>query len=459
MKKRDLILTATLIIFSAYSAIAQSVGSDWGDKKDLLVVNRDRSDHYGQLRLQTSNRGVTLSNYKDRLAFQFVTSNEYKTFGTERFTIRNSGNIGLNGVTNPLGELQFRNTINNRKLVLWHSNNNNAHQFYGLGINSSTLRYQSEANHVFYAAINSSSSRENLRINKDGKVGVGVSSPQQNLHVRDNALMGSTFVGNVGHGSAWAGFAHKDQVAKDSYALIAQNNGQHTLINKKDTDNGYIGFRVGNVNKMVINNAGKVGIGTNSPNGELHLSKSTKNRKIVLYEASNNDHNFYGFGVNSATLRYQSGQNHVFYSYVSPTSSKEVFRINKNGTVKIGNTNLAPDTVDTSLLSVSGGLRTNKVVLNIGTFPDYVFDKNYDLMPLEKVAEYINENKHLPNIPSEKEIVASGLDMNMITTKLVEKVEELTLYTIDQEDKIKAQNKLIESLVKRLERLENKEQK
>ncbi|SNR15301.1 hypothetical protein [Tenacibaculum jejuense] len=459
MKKRDYILTATLIILSAYTTIAQSVGSDWGDKKDLLVVNRDRSNHWGQLRLQTSNRGVTLSNYKDRFAVQFVTSNDYKNFGTERFTVRNSGNVGLNGVTNPLGELQFKNTINNRKLVLWHSSNNNAHQFYGLGINSNTLRYQSEANHVFYSTINSSSSRENLRINKDGKVGLGVSNPEQNLHVKDNALISNTFLGKVGDSNSWAGLAHKDQVGTDTYAMITQNNGKHTLINKKNTGDGYIGFRVGNANKMVIDNSGRVGIGTHEPKGELHLSKSTKNRKIVLYEASNNDHNFYGFGVNSATLRYQSGQNHVFYSYVSPTSSKEVFRINKNGTVKIGNTNLAPDTVDTSLLSVSGGLRTNKVVLNIGTFPDYVFDKNYDLMPLEKVAEYINENKHLPNIPSEKEIVASGLDMNMITTKLVEKVEELTLYTIDQEDKIKAQNKLIESLVKRLERLENKEQK
>ncbi len=461
MKKRNFIVTASLLILSTYTAIAQSTGSPWGDKHDILVVNKDKSNHFGQLRLQTGNKGVTLSNFANKLSINFATGSDWKEDGNEIFTFKSNGNVGLHGITNPKGELHFQNTTINRKIVLWTHKNNKNHKFYGFGVNPYTLRYQSDAHHVFYAAINEDSSRENFRINGDGKVGIGISDPLQNLHVRHNALISTTFLGDVGFGGSWAGLAHRDKAGKKTYALRTSQNGSHTLINKEDTGSGHIGFRIADADKMVITNAGKVGIGTSTPNGDLQFSNAVRNRKLVLYQGANNnnDHQFYGFGVNGGILRYQSQQNHVFYSSIDNNSSKEVFKISKNGTVTIGNTNLKADTADTSLLSVSGGLRTNKVVLNIGTFPDYVFDKNYDLMPLDKLADYIDTNKHLPNIPSEKEIVASGLDLNMMTTKLVEKVEELTLYTIDQEEKIKSQNKLINSLVKRLERLENKIQK
>jgi len=77
-------------------------------------------------------------------------------------------------------------------------------------------------------------------------------------------------------------------------------------------------------------------------------------------------------------------------------------------------------------------------------------------MPIKDVENYIKENKHLPNIPAEKEMVKSGLDLQMINIKLVEKVEELTLYTIQQEHKIESQQQLIQELMKRLDQIENK---
>ncbi len=89
------------------------------------------------------------------------------------------------------------------------------------------------------------------------------------------------------------------------------------------------------------------------------------------------------------------------------------------------------------MASLQNGIMTlDKVVLNIGSFPDYVFSEDYDLMPLKDVATYIKENKHLPNMPSEKEVVSKGMDVKQINTILVEKVEELTLHTIAQEEKI-----------------------
>jgi hypothetical protein len=82
-----------------------------------------------------------------------------------------------------------------------------------------------------------------------------------------------------------------------------------------------------------------VGIGINTPHAPLQLATSTANRKIVLYETGNNDHQFYGLGINNAVLRYQTDQttsDHVFYAAASATASNELMRIKGTGLVGVG---------------------------------------------------------------------------------------------------------------------------
>jgi ribosomal protein S6E (S10) len=82
-----------------------------------------------------------------------------------------------------------------------------------------------------------------------------------------------------------------------------------------------------------------IGMGTALPNAPLQLANSLVNRKIVLFETANNDHQFLGFGVNSGMLRYQvanSGDNHVFFAGASTTTSTELMRITGTGDVGIG---------------------------------------------------------------------------------------------------------------------------
>ena len=122
-------------------------------------------------------------------------------------------------------------------------------------------------------------------------------------------------------------------------------------------------------------------------------------------------------------------------------ASDSVFYVSNSGRVGIGTIN--SDT--TYKLLVNGAIRTKKVVVETG-WADYVFDKDYSLMPLEQVDQFIQANHHLPNIPSAEEISAQGLDVASMQVKTMEKVEELTLYMIQLMKQNKALQKEIAEL-------------
>ncbi|PWL28955.1 pyocin knob domain-containing protein [uncultured Roseivirga sp.] len=97
-----------------------------------------------------------------------------------------------------------------------------------------------------------------------------------------------------------------------------------------------------------------------------------------------------------------------------------------------------------------------KVTASPGSFPDYVFSENYKLKTLSELEAYIKANGHLPNIPTAKEVEANGQDLGLIQQKLLEKIEELTLYTIEQNKKNQEQGIIINKLINRIESLERK---
>jgi hypothetical protein len=105
-----------------------------------------------------------------------------------------------------------------------------------------------------------------------GYLGFGTTTPMQKLHVSGgNALINNTFIGDVGHGANYAGFAHVNSASTTGYAFLQLADGTSTFINKK-SGVGYIGFRVNNVDKMVLDNSGYVGIGTTTPTKTLEVN-------------------------------------------------------------------------------------------------------------------------------------------------------------------------------------------
>ena len=86
--------------------------------------------------------------------------------------------------------------------------------------------------------------------------------------------------------------------------------------------------------------------------------------------------------------------------------------------------------------------------------PDYVFEDDYPLMGLEELQAYVSSERHLPNMPSTDDIRSNGLNLSQFQMLLLEKAEELTLYTLAQEEKLGVQKKQIAALEQRLSELE-----
>lgn len=101
-------------------------------------------------------------------------------------------------------------------------------------------------------------------------------------------------------------------------------------------------------------------------------------------------------------------------------------------------------------LDVNGKIRANEIVVNTSG-ADFVFDDEYKLRPLSDVEKFVKTNKHLPEIPSAAQMQSEGAKIGELQIQLLQKIEELTLYIIEQQkelEKLKAENKQIRSLIK-----------
>ena len=134
----------------------------------------------------------------------------------------------------------------------------------------------------------------------------------------------------------------------------------------------------------------------------------------------------------------------------SNTNGDETFIVYGSGKTHIGiGRPLATGVCANAMLTVDGTILAKEVRVAISTsthWADYVFEKEYKLMPLKELEKFINVNKHLPDVPSTGDVEKNGVDVTEISAVLLKKIEELTLYTIELEKKLEAQQKEINTL-------------
>ena len=185
-------------------------------------------------------------------------------------------------------------------------------------------------------------------------------------------------------------------------------------------------------NSCVYYNSGNVGIGTSNPLEKLHVADHIRVGEDPDYSTVYGElyHNGGGTGF---VINANAGGGGWADLYFQTNGTTKMF-IESAGNVGIGTTTLASG----YKLSVDGKVACEEVFVEYsGNWPDYVFSPEYNLLNLTELEDHIKKNNHLPGIPSAEEIEESGFHLAEMQKLVLQKVEELTLYTIEQGKLIK----------------------
>lgn len=214
--------------------------------------------------------------------------------------------------------------------------------------------------------------------------------------------------------------------------------------------NGNIGIGTASPNKAGYNSQGKVLTVQSTTNAaviEFSAERTSDNQQTGVFTFANSGVRLVDFAVRaqdglssgSFALRTNNGTGGVGGGSAGMTRR---FVVTNGGNIGIGT-----DTPQEKL-SVNGQILSEEVkVVNDIDAPDYVFKKDYNLRSISEVEAFINENSHLPEIPSAAEFKEEGVHLGKMSFDLLKKVEELTLYIIE----LKKDQELLQSKIKKLE--------
>ena len=294
-----------------------------------------------------------------------------------------------------------------------------------------------------------------------GSVGIGTHTPSSAFDLHIMGSNANLFLQNT-DASKWSYIRFKGS-GSYYWDLAQYGNNDYFEIRPQGASGNY---------RTIFKQNGNVGFGTVSPSARIHavtlssgsndvnnaaIFESTGGNGIVTIRSkgSGNFAALYGsLGtdlVGAIDFRPTTGDLSFWTNELGGTGWSHRMTIqNSNGYVGIGTSN------PQALLAVNGNIRAKEIKVETG-WSDFVFHDDYKLPTLQEVEKHIEEKGHLKDIPSAKEVAENGIFLGEMDSKLLQKIEELTLYTIQQEKKIKKlqeENQELKSLSNRLSKIE-----
>ncbi|WP_407520257.1 hypothetical protein PDL71_09325 [Lacibacter sp. MH-610] len=397
--------------------------------------------------------------------------------GTNIFNT-NTGNVGI-GTNNPQYKLSI-NAVNPRIDLL---NNGTSTGF--MSVNGSDLRLGTQSGNSTGSIVFSTFGADRVFITKSGLVGIKTSTPTEDL-----TLDGFYPTFQIQHDGTRIGFVSAqsnttnfrigtnstnttgklllqtkliDRIAIDEDGLVGIGTSNPTSILSINSTNPIVQLKNDGVDKgfiQLVNDDIKIGTNLANTTGQFIVRTKGVDRFIIDENGNASFGNNSSGGILSMNGPFSSGltlsSGNLVQGFVRATpDGLDIYRTNP-GVVRIRSNGDGIWFMPNGQISAGGGgktatgyvfsiegkaIATEFRVLAVAAWPDYVFQKDYKLKSLQEVKNYIAVHKHLPGIPSAAAIEKSGVDLGDMTKRLMEKVEELTLYIIQLQEEVDALKK------------------
>lgn len=340
-------------------------------------------------------------------------SNVHTFFVGSAYGENTTGSIGIGNVTDPEAKLHIRGDDlfwNTDDASLFIESAGSRYSYIYLGDQNHYIKTKPSQNFEFNAA------GQDFYFN-NGDVGIGTSSPEEKLEV-EGTIQATAYKGD---GSLLTN-------------VPGDNLGNHLLTQNLLTSGYWINSDSDPNQGIYIGGDGQVGIGTNQ----------VYNGKALTVNGSISAVSFYGDGSQLTGIEGDNLGNHILTQNLltsghwinSDSDQNQGIFIDGEGRVGIGTTYFGTGE-ETYKLAVAGAIRAEEVKIeNMTNWYDCVFEDDYQLQSLGEVEAFVKENKHLPDVPCEAEVMEEGISLGEMNAILLKKVEELTLHLIDQQKQI-----------------------
>jgi hypothetical protein len=335
-----------------------------------------------------------------------------------KFKVGLEGNVGI-GQTNPQFKLDVDGIIRGKEALRL-----NNQQIIGT---DGTSTYISANGFIYFN--HPSNGKYSMLIQDNGNIGMGTLLPQAKLHVIQESY-------NVGL-KVSGGINPHMKVDGDKAIVKMQSITGLDLAFIGTESNSDLAFITNNDAKLTILKTGNIGIGTPSPAAKFDVVGSNNSRFLFDHNSSGNNY------LDGVSHNFRNTLGEVRLSIQNSLINASV-PIISNQAIMVGTSTIPSG----YLMAVNGNVIANKIVVKQYPWADFVFKPDYKLPPLSIVEQHIKEKGHLQDIPSEKEVAEKGIDLGSMDAKLLQKVEELTLYLIDQQKQIDELKKQHEATLK-----------